>query len=244
MAGEPTSQIGNAALGGGFLGLVAGGVGGFIAARERRKALERFRVRQQEGITRARADTESRVEALTDNPLLQAANRFLLGSFEGGEQDPLVDQFAKRLRVAQEARGLRRSTAGAVAEASSLAAFRTQLLANLLPQAERFGTLEERFRQRILSQELPIGIAFETGAPIPGVSQFTPDIGEGFSPLAGAFQGAVSGGLGGAQIGQSFADRQQQNTLIGQLLAQNQGQQLQGQNNNVLIQSILSGLGG
>lgn len=198
---------GQESLLGGVGGALLGGLGGFFAARERRKALDRFRRRQQQGINRARSTTEERVTALTDNPLLKAANEFLLGSFTGDETDPLTSQFSKRLQVAQESRGLRRSTAAAVAEASSLAAFRAQFLAGLLPQAERFGTLEERFRSNILQQELPIGIAFETGAPIPGVSQLTQDVGGGFSPLAGAFQGAVSGGLGGFQIGSSFGQQ-------------------------------------
>lgn len=203
---------------GGGVGGILGSIGGLFGANARKRALERFRARQQEGIRRARDVTEERVSALLDNPLLQSATQFIQRSFSG-ETDPLTEQFQKRLEVAQESRGLRRSTAGAVAEASALAAFRQNFLAGLLPQAERFGTLGERFRGQILQQELPIGIGFETGGQIPGVSQFTPDITDptGFDPVSAALSGLTSGGIGGFQIGSQFDQIAQQNRFLDEL---------------------------
>jgi hypothetical protein len=197
-----------AQLAGALTGGALGAIGGIFSSRARRKAAERFKKDQQAGITEARDRTEDRVSALLDNPVIEAANNFLLESFEG-EGGPLADQFQRRLEVAQESRGIRRSRAGAVAEASSLAAFSQQFKASLLPQAQSFGTLGERFRQSILAQETPISIGFHTGAAIPGISNLSPELADpvGFDPLASAFQGAVQGASGGFQLGQTFAGR-------------------------------------
>lgn len=201
-------------LGGGLLG----GIGGFFSARSRRKALERFRQQQQEGIADARRITEERVAAVTGNPLIQAATNFIQESF-AGDGGPLAEQFKKRLQVAQESRGLRRSTASAVAEASSLAAFRQQFLANLLPQAENFGTLGERFRQGILQQELPINIGSRTGAPIPGISQPNLQLMDpaGFDPISSIFSQGTQGAIGGFQVGSEFNRINQQNSFLEEL---------------------------
>jgi hypothetical protein len=199
------------ALGGGILG----GIGGFFSSRARKKAAARFKRNQQIGITQARANTEQRVQALLDNPLISAASSFIQESF-AGDGGPLADQLSKRLRVAQEARGLRRSTAGAVAEASSLAAFRQNFLASLLPQAQSFGTLGERFRGGILQQELPIQIGFNTGAPIPGVSAPSPQLQDptGFDPISSVLSGGTSGGIGGFQVGSEFSRISSQNDFL------------------------------
>lgn len=194
------SATGGALVGGG-LGLV----GGILGSIDRERAQRRFRRRQREGLDAARELTEERVSDLMSDPLITAARDYIQSSYAEDGTDPLSEQFAKRLRVAQEARGLRRSTAGAVAEASSLAAFRQQHLASLLPQARSFGTLGEDYRQRILTQEVPWNVAYYTGAAVPGI-QPPPYIP---SAVAGGFQGFVSGALGGAQIGQSlFGERQ------------------------------------
>lgn len=203
-------------------GLMAGGgsllgaIGGFLESRSRRKALERFRRRQMIAIDESRQLTEQRVDALLNNPLIAAATDFIQGSFSEGGTDPLATNLAKGLRVAQEARGLRRSTAGAVAEASSLAAFRQNFLAQLLPQAQSFGTLGERFRQSIFAQEVPINVARLTGAPVPGM-QFTPDVGGGFDPLAAAFGGGTAGGLAGFQVSQQLSAASRQNDILSEL---------------------------
>ena len=192
-----------------------GAIGGIFSSRARRKAAERFKRNQQAGIQEARDRTEDRVSALLDNPVIEAANNFLLESFEG-TGGPLADQFQRRLEVAQESRGLRRSRAGAVAEASSLAAFSQQFKASLLPQAERFGTLGERFRTSILSQETPISIGFHTGAQIPGISNLSPELADpvGFDPLASAFQGFAQGAAGGFQISQGFSNQRRFNDQL------------------------------
>ncbi len=204
---------------GALIGGIGGIVGGIFSSSARRRAQRRFRRQQQEGIADARRITEERVQAVLDNPLIQSASNFIQESF-AGDGGPLAEQFRKRLEVAQESRGLRRSTAGAVAEASSLAAFRQNFLAQLLPQAQSFGTLGERFRQSILGQELPINIASHTGAPIPGISQASAELQNpaAFDGLASAFSGGVSGALGGGQIGQQLGASQQQ---LQQVSAQN-----------------------
>lgn len=202
-----------------FTGLVIGGLGGalggYFSSRERRRAQEEFRRRQAEGIAEARRITEDRVQSLLENPLIAQASGFIQSSFEGGADDPLTQQFRRQLRVAQEERGLRRSTAGAVAEASSLAAFRQRFLQSLLPSAMEFGTVGERFRQRILAQETPLEVASRTGAALPGFTppEFIP------SPMLSAFQGGIQGATGGFQIQQGLQQSQQSQQILDELRA-------------------------
>jgi hypothetical protein len=172
-------------------------------------------VNQQRGIDEARTLTEERVGQLMDDPLISTAREYLQSSFAEDGTDPLSEQFAKRLRVAQEARGLRRGTAGAVAEASSLAAFRQQHLSSMLPQMRSFGTLGEDYRQRILTQEVPWNVAYHTGAAVPNITPpaYIPD------SLSSAFGGAVSGMMGGAQIGQSFSQPNPYQNYMAQISA-------------------------
>ena len=212
---------------GALLGGALGALGGVFSSRAKRKAAERFRINQQAGINEARSRTDERVSQLLDNPLIQASNDFLLESFEG-EGGALGNQFQRRLEAAQESRGIRRSRAGAVAEASSLAAFSQQFKASLLPQAQSFGTLGERFRQSILAQETPISIGFHTGAAIPGISNLDPRLSDpvGFDPLASAFQQGTAGALGGFQIQNGLNNQQQFN---GNLQLQDQLNQIQNQ---------------
>jgi hypothetical protein len=188
------------ALAGGLTGGVFGALGGIFGAMEQEDFHKWYRKAQQKGMDQGRALTEERVGALMDDPLISAARNYLQSSFAEDGTDPLSEQFGKRLRVAQEARGLRRTTAGAVAEASSMAAFRQQHLAGMLPQMRQFGTLGEDYRQRILTQEIPWGVAYETGSAVPGITprQYSP------GPLSSGFAGFTSGMLGGAQIGQSM----------------------------------------
>lgn len=192
MSDEFMGQLGGAIVGGG-LGLV----GGIFESRERRRQQRAFRRGQRRGIDAARELTETRVDELMSDPLIVAARDFLESSYAEDGTDPLSEQFAKRLRVAQEARGLRRSTAGAVAEASSLAAFRQQHLASMLPQMRSFGTLGEDYRQRILTQEIPWNVAYQTGAAVPGITPpaYVP------GAVSSALSGFVGGAMGGMQVG-------------------------------------------
>jgi hypothetical protein len=213
-------QLGGAAIGGG-LGLV----GGILGSIDRERQQRRFRRRQREGIDAARELTEERVSNLMDDPLITAARDYLSSSFAEDGTDPLSEQFAKRLRVAQEARGLRRSTAGAVAEASSLAAFRQQHLASMLPQMRSFGTLGEDYRQRILTQEVPWNVAYYTGAAVPGIQPpaYIP------SAVTAGFEGFVSGAMGGAQIGGAMTQQNPYQQYMGQIAANERYDSLQQQ---------------
>lgn len=204
-------------LGGGIIGGIVGGLGDFFSSRERKKALRRFRRRQRTGIDEARERTESRVSDLLANPLIASASQFIQDSFSS-DTDPLTEQFSKRLRVAQESRGLRRSVAGAVAEASSLAAFRQNFLQSLLPQAMEFGTVGERFRRGILAQEAPISVAYHTGSPLPGITPMLDDV----SPIASGLAGAIRGFGAGQSIQNSFSQNRFQNELL-ESLRRNRG---------------------
>ena len=188
-----------AGMGGALIGGIFGMAGGVMESIDRERTQRRFMRRQQQGITAARDLTETRVEDLLADPLITAARDYLETSFSE-DDDPLSQQFTKRLRVAQEARGLRRGTAGAVAEASSLAAFRQQHLSSLLPQMRSFGTLGEDYRQRILQQEIPWNVAYHTGAAVPGITPpaYIP------SALTSGMQGFASGAAGGYQIGSAM----------------------------------------
>lgn len=190
------------ALGGGILG----GLGSFFQAREQKKAFRRFRKRQASAISQARDFTDARVQDILNSPLIAQGRSFVERTFGDPGSSPLAQSLQKQLRVAQEARGLRRSTAGAVAEASSLAGFEQQLRQQLLPQTLRFGLLPEQLRQNILSFETPLRIGAGTGLSVSGL-QPAPGLAGGFAG-AGSLssilgQGAL-GAAGGFQIGQGI----------------------------------------
>ena len=190
----------SSALIGGLVGGGLGAIGGFFESRSQRRAQRRFAEGQRRGIDQSRQIADERVAALLDSPLIRNASQFIQSQYES-DTDPLTEQFGRRLRVAQESRGLRRSAPGAQAEAAGLAAFRTQYLTSLLPQAMEFGTLGERTRQGIFAQEVPINIGYHTGAPIPGVSQFLPPAPDAVGSI---FGGLASGFGSGFSIGTSY----------------------------------------
>lgn len=194
-------------IGGGILGGLGAGLDAWLSNDR-----QWFGRAQQTGINEARERTEQRVADLLANPLIASATDFIQSRFSSEGLSALGEQLQKNLRVAQEARGLRRSTAGAVAEASSLAAFREQELMQLLDPALRFGTLGEDYRQRITQIETPISVAFHTGSAVPGI---TPPPAR--TPFSDLFGGIASGFAGGMAAGRSFTDAQQQESLLDEI---------------------------
>ncbi len=208
-------MIGAAGMGGilggagGIAGGLLGGIGNFLNQHQARKDFRTFKRRQREAIKKSRAFADERVTELLDSPLLRMGREFLEGTFASPETSPLADQLRKGLRVAQQSRGLRRGTVGAVAEARALGAFTQQLRASLLPQVESFGTLPERLRQSVLGFELPIRIGQAVGLNVAGLGA-APGLESGLSPgssLGAALGGAIPGAAGGASLGFGFADR-------------------------------------
>jgi len=195
-----------------ILGGITGGLGSFFGARESKKAFRRFRKRQAGAITKAREFTDERIAALTGpGTLLGLGTEFLRGTFSDPESSPLAESLTKGLRVAQESRGLRRSTIGAVSEARALGAFTQNLRSSLLPAVQQFGTLPETLRQSILGFELPIHIGRATGLNVSGLG-VAPGLEAGFASggsTSAILSGAASGLLGGANIGFGFQQMQQ-----------------------------------
>lgn len=218
-------MAGGAALGGALIGGILGGVGGIISARDQKKAFRKFRRRQNAAIQQARDFADTRVEELTgEGSLIGRGIDFLKGTFDNPEDSPLADQLRKSIRVSQESRGIRRSVTGAVAEARALGGFTQNLRASLLPQLQSFGTVGENLRQSIISFEAPLRIGAATGLNVAGLGP-APGLGGAFagaSSLAAGFSGFTSGGIGGAQIGQGFANSQQNSAFLQQLQAQGQ----------------------
>lgn len=208
-------------IGGGIVGAVAGGVGALLDRQSQKKALSSFRKRQKRAIASAREFTDQRVAELTgEGSLIKLGKDFLRGSFEGGGNSPLEEQLRKSLAVAQESRGLRRSAISASGEARALGAFSQQLRQQLLPSLEQFGSVDERLRQSVLGFELPIRIGQATGLNVSGLSA-APGQSLGGSSTTGAVLGqAVSGFLGGANLGFGFANQLQNQQQNQELLEQ------------------------
>lgn len=196
------------ALLGGTLGAFSQGigapfVGAFSASEEadaRARAFQRFRAQQRQGIHEAVTSADAAGQAASRSPLAREAKRFLFDVYRGGNTQQ-ANEFAQGLRVAQESRGLRRSTSGAVAEASSLAAFNANLRAQLLPAVEQFATLAERTRNTRLQADLPAQIGFYTGAPIPGISNQNALLG---NPTSGLAESINAGSAGQAAFTSNF----------------------------------------
>ena len=176
-------------------GVLAPFVGAFGASEEadaRARAFQRFRAQQREGIHTATLNADAIGQSVSQSPLALEGKKFLFDIFrDGGGQQ--ANEFAQGLRVAQQARGLRTSTAGAVAEATSLAAFNSNLRAQLLPAVEQFATLGERVRNQRLGVDAPLLIGYSTGAPIPGISNQNALLGDPQSGLANAIAAGSAG---------------------------------------------------
>jgi len=113
--------------------------------------------------------------------------------------DPLTQNFAKSLRQAQASRGLFQSQVGSAAEASGLAAFRTQLQMQMLPQLFELASAPVTYAQRFEPHNLQKGVFRSTGGAV-AYGQPTP-LAVGGSPWTSALGGLLSGGLQGAGLG-------------------------------------------
>lgn len=198
--GGPVGGIIGSSLG----SAIGGAFGGMSEAEARQVAFRRFREQQQMGIHRSVTQADEIGQSIAKSPLAMEAKRFLFDVYRGGNTQQ-ANEFSQGLRVAQESRGLRRSTSGAVAEASSLAAFNANLRAQLLPQVESFATLAERVRNNRLQTDLPAQIGFYTGAPIPGISNQNALLGDptAFNTTVQAQRGATAGFASGLSQGSS-----------------------------------------
>jgi hypothetical protein len=194
-------------FGGGLVGGTLGLVGGLIQAHQQKKAFRTFRKRQSLAIEEARRFADERVAALTgEGTLNKRGVDFLQGTFDNPENSPLADQLRKSIRVAQESRGLRRSTVGAVAEARALGAFTQTQRQALLPSLIQFGTVGENIRQGVLSFEAPLRIANATGLNASGFN-FAPGLAPPGSSLNEAITGGIAGFAGGFNIGSTLFPR-------------------------------------
>lgn len=188
---------------GGLLGLA----GGISSAFNQRRQQTRFRRRQRRAIGGARTFAEERLqELLGPRTLFGQGEEFLRGTFGAAAESPLAQDFVKQIRAAQAARGTLAGGAPEAAEAGGLAAFSQQLRASLLPQLQAFAFAPEQLRQSIIGFEAPLRVAARTGAALPGITppQIAPDI------LTGALSQATAGFLGGAQIGASAEQLQEE----------------------------------
>jgi hypothetical protein len=219
-SGGQSGSSGGTQLATAFLGATLGGLGAFFGAREQKKAFRRFRKRQSLAIEDARKFADERVASILDSPLIKLSREFVEGTLRDPGSSPLAEGLRKSLRVAQEARGLRRSTAGAVAEASSLAGFQQQLRAQLLPQAQQLGVLPEQLRQSIIGFEAPLRIAQATGLNFTGFGT-APGLEAGFAgggSLSSILSQSAQGFLGGAQAGAAFQNNLAQQRREAELL--------------------------
>lgn len=195
-------------LGGALIGGLLGLAGGFLGKRQATRA----RRRQRRAIAQADRIAAERVAQITGaDTLFGRARSFLEDTFENAATSPLAEDFAKRIRAGQAARGT--FGAGRLAasqEALQTSAFSQRLRQSLIPQAINVSFAPEQLRQSIAAFETPRLIAAATGGQLAGVGP--PNFGPGL--LASTLQG----GLGGFQIGQGISQAQQ----FQQQLAQNQ----------------------
>jgi hypothetical protein len=239
-----------AGLASGLLGGLFAAGGSILGAREKKKAFRRFRKRQRIAIDQAREFADERVAALTgEDSLIGRGINFLKGTFDDPAGSPLADQLRKSIQVAQESRGLRRSTIGAVSEARALGAFTQKQRQSLLPELVRFGTVGENLRQSIISFEMPLRVGAATGLNVTGL-QPAAGMGQGFSgggAASSALNSFASGFLGAGQIGMAAADslqRSDQNaSILNEIRAMRMQQSLSGPANLQPMNDPISGAG-
>jgi hypothetical protein len=154
----------------------------------------------------------------------QAANLF--EGRPGGPADVLSQDFAKQIQTAQAARGLYSSQAGAAAEASGLAAHRTQLQMQMLPMLLQLAENPLRMSQTYGTANLQTGVFANTGGQAV-YGQVNPATFGGAGAMAGALSGGIAGFTGGLQAGMGLGGMIQQGGLNEQQSQMNQLQLLQ-----------------
>ena len=182
------------------LGAIVGGSLGALSGLTGARAQTKFRRRQRKAIASARDFADETVARITGGELFSSANEFLTSTFKDSAGSPLAQDFAKSIRAAQSVRGTFSGNLGAAQEAVGTSGFAQKLRQSLLPQAQNFAFAPEQLRQSILAQEAPLRVAAATGGSIAGVGP-QGSIG---SQFGGAFNQAISGGLGGFQIGSAI----------------------------------------
>lgn len=194
------------------LGALLGGVGGFLASKDATRA----RRRQRAAIESARQFADQVVERVTSGELFSNARDFLTSSFRDSADSPLAQDTARQIRSAQAVRGTFHGNLAAVQEGVGTSAAAQRLRSSLLPSALQFSLAPEQLRQSVLGFEAPLRVAAATGGQLAGVGPSNL-----LSQFSGGFGGAVSGGLGGFQIGSAIqAQSQTQNFLRQQQQAQ------------------------
>lgn len=169
---------------------------------------KRFRVRQRQGVEAARHVARQRASQIMGQ--LSGPRNFLAGTFNP-TMSLQEQEYGDILKETRRARGIE---AGSDTGAGSLGRYRVGLQQSLLGQAQNFGTLGEQIRRQQLREQVPLQVAYRTGAPIPGVgSQPLTPAPSGFADMIRGAGGVISTGVN------AFGQMRFQNTL-NQLRAQ------------------------
>lgn len=118
---------------------------------------------------------------------------------EGNPMDPLAAEFSKSITQAQMARGLYSSHAAAAQEASGMAAFKTKLQLEALPQLMGLGTRPLELAKSVEKSNIDRTVFKATGGKAaygqPTAAAF------GGNMAAAGFSGLMQGAFGGAGLG-------------------------------------------
>lgn len=118
----------------------------------------------------------------------------------GGSLTPLETNFLKNLQAAQASRGIHMSAAAGAGEAAGLAAFRTQIQMQMVPQLLALAEAPAAMRAKYEGSSLARNVFQVTGGAA-AYGQAQPELGFAGSALSGAFKGLASGAAMGANIG-------------------------------------------
>lgn len=122
---------------------------------------------------------------------------------QGGTMTPLETDFLKNLRAAQAARGIEMSAAAGAGEAAGLAAFRTQIQMQMVPQLMALAEAPAAMRAKYEGSYLGRNTFYATGGAV-AYGQAQPGLAHEGSWLTGAMSGAAAGAAQGASIGNLF----------------------------------------
>lgn len=170
-------------------GALLGGLGGYMSSRNASR--RRRRLRRQLAFAESRAnETVSRLTA--EGSTFARARDFLRNTFSEGGNSAYATSVGQGVRAAQAGRGLFSGNIGALQEGQARGLAATKLQASLAPLAQTFEFAPEQLRGQLTQQYFSPRAGIESGEL---VSQFQ-----------AVSAGVLQGGVGGAQIGQSFND--------------------------------------
>lgn len=122
---------------------------------------------------------------------------------QGGTLTPLETDFLKNLRAAQAARGIEMSAAAGAGEAAGLAAFRTQIQMQMVPQLMALAEAPAAMRAKYEGSYLSRNVFYNTGGAV-AYGQAQPGLAHEGSVLVGAMKGGAAGFAQGLSIGNLF----------------------------------------